>query len=92
MKEGKKGNYNIYTDLPINDNKVNCDKCNGELVKLHTTLGKVNIIDKQAYRNMYWVCGCSKCNRYVRVFDHKTKIGDDVVKHNTNKIHKLRER
>jgi len=96
VKEGKKGEHNLYNNLPINTNKDKCDECNGDLVRLHTTLGKPTVKINYIYKDMYWVCVCGKCGRYVRVLDHETKIGNNVVtldnRSHPNKIHKLRER
>lgn len=90
MKEGKKGTNDLYKDKQINKNKDKCDECNGDLIKLHTTLGKVKIRNRNSYKDMYWVCVCDNCGRYVRVLDKEVKIGNYIV--GTSTKNKLRER
>lgn len=90
MKEGKKGEYNPFENLPINKDKIKCDECEGELIKLETTLGEPEIVGNISFRSLFWACACSKCNRTCKVFEYKTKVNDCVIKSN-NRLHKLRE-
>ena len=95
LKEGKKANDNPFEDIPINNSKTKCDECNNDLIKLETILGEAKIRGTLTYKDMYWVCVCTECGRYIKVFEHETKIGNVVTSDNVvtpNKIHKLRER
>lgn len=96
LKEGKKGSNNPFENVPINNSETKCDKCNGDLIKLETILGKIKIRKNIPYKDMYWVYACVYCGRYVKVLDHEVRIGDSVVTQDNsshpNKIYKLRER
>lgn len=91
MKDGRKGDgeYNPFGELSINEDKVLCDECGGELVKLETVLGEAKIRKTTSYRDMYWVNICTKCRRYVKVFELETVMG--IIVGSSTK-HKLRER
>lgn len=91
MKEGKKGEHNPFENIPINKDKVKCDECRGELIKLETTLGETEVKGNTFFKPLYWVCICNKCNRTCKVFERKTKVNDYIVGKSNKKLHKLRE-
>ena len=78
--EGKKENIKSIEYMPLNVG-YKCNKCNHELVKLRTALGKPIISESKGkvFQDFYWICLCANelCERKykeVKVFERVTEV------------------
>lgn len=80
MKEGKK-EVSKRLDLIPDNRTYMCNQCGQELVKLHSEVDEVQLVEDIRYLPFYWIClctneECSRSYREVKVLERNSEIMD----------------